>query len=161
MKLRRAVYVQIVRLQKISGPASLVLLVVNLAVSAWSLLEWRGWNARVAIPSLAVLLFFTVLAVANVMARWRMYVAERGAMVRHNPAEVYAFTPFQEVMFRHQVLPALRTQAATAEATGADASELRQEVERLSGWVERGYIPYEEYPEHLRGYYLHGQGGRL
>lgn len=152
----------LIRLRKTGGLVSLGLLTVNQALLIAQTVAWRGFNPWIVVPSVAFLLF--TLAIAISYAVWILgdgYHAETAAQVAHNPTQTYAYNPFQQVEHKQLRIPKLRAIAAIAEDHDPEAAaELREAIDRWERWVDLGYIPRDEYPEHLLHHYL-SDGGRL
>lgn len=156
MKIRKFIQRQIYRLQKVGTPVSLVLLVMNLSLSILSFMTWRGVNPYLTALIIAAGLGLVVTAFANFyIVVMRMHVAERRAIIDHDPVQVYAFLPFQAAIALNNQVPMMR-----AIARQTKDEDLADAADRLERWAKTGYIPKEEYPAELSEYYRR-QGGKL
>lgn len=156
MKIRWAIQRQVYRLQKVAAPVSLLLLILNLALTLTGLIAWRGLHPYAIVALSVTVLAVLVLGFANFYVLvLRMHVAERRAIVDHDPVQVYAFLPFQAALTLNNQVPMMR---ALAKQTGDE--ELSRAADRVEKWAKGGFIPRDEYPPELAHYYRTG-GGRL
>lgn len=161
MSWKTRVQRQIHRVQKIATLASLSMLGLNLTLLAYQYIEWRGINPYAAIPAIFAALVLLILVAANFwVGVLRMHEHERRSLIEHNPVEVYAMTPYQVVERLTFGLPMLRAQIALHKEFGLDAAPLEDALRQWERWSHLGYIPRDEYPEDLLGYYK-AKGARV
>ncbi len=140
MRIRRAIQRHIFRLQKVSAPVTLLLLVLNLSLTITSLAAWRGIHPyfitaiSVLVISVVVLIFANIYTVVM-----KMHIAERRAFVDHDPYQIYAFQPFQVAVTLNQMVPMMR---AVAKLSGDE--ELLEKAEKMERWAKQGYISKDE-----------------
>lgn len=152
MRIRRFLQRQVYRLQKVAAPLSLLLLIANLSLTFLSLVQWRGLNPYATVSLTIVVLSFAAVLFANIYTvGLKMHIAERRAIVDHDPIQVYAFLPFQSAIMLEQSVPMMK---AIASLTADEA--LKARAEKLERWAKQGFIPREEYPPELAEYYRTG-----
>lgn len=136
----------------IAAVGSIILLMLNLSVSIYDLVEWRGIH-----PYLTITLFFLIgliciwgfaLLYVNVL---KMNKYEKMADSSLNPINVNVLTPFQ-IMWWRTISRALLS---------GDKSEQRQSMEKIDRWTKLGYIPVNDIPDDLKRYCIFGRDERL
>lgn len=142
MKFKEFFQGQVYRLQKIAAPMSLVLLTLNLSLTAYSYVGWRIGNVYLGVGVVFLFVLTTVLFLANANIKiLKMHLAERRVADDHNPRTVYSFTPKEIILQRQIQIPLLRSMGLVKEAA------------RIERWNRLGYIPRDEYDPDLLEYY--------
>lgn len=163
-RIKDAFLRQFVRLRKTAGVVTLGLLIINQALLVAGYVAWRGISIYVIVPSVVLLLGVGAIVLSNVLwLNMGLFHNETSAQVSHNPVNVYALNPFQEMIWRRYNLPELEANAQVAEAVGAHeaADTYRQIRDDWAEWTKLGYIPKDEFPDHLHRHYLNAEGQRL
>lgn len=158
-KIRTAVALQLDRVMKVASVTTVPLLILNLSVSATLLLKWLGGPLWAWVAGCSLVLLVGILVFAHLWTHsFDMVRAMRRAYTVHDPCQVYQLWPYERTMWLNVLIPNLEAQSAIALNVGATkhAEILLEQVGKLRRWEALGFIPREEYPEHLLGYYLHG-----
>lgn len=141
-RIRDRAITQVHRLQRVAAPVSILLLSANLGATAYSFISWRGINAYAGIALMTGATLALALLAANVYtALLRLHESERAAQMRHDPTQIYAFTPFQSMMAMHFQAPLLRQNG-------------RHDLARqLESWALQGFIPRDAFHPDLLHHY--------
>ena len=154
-ELKKKFNVELTKIKQVAMVGSVILLTLNIALTAYPYLAWRGIHPYAGVA----LVFLGILGVIWLLAHVYMNVLEMykeqkmAESVLYNPYAVHQFTPFQEVTWRYYnmtVLKALQSMA-TDDAT---RQRLDNAIDTAENWLSRGYIPRQDFPEHLQKYYL-------
>lgn len=161
---RQTLYNQYVRLDKTKAILMIGLLVLNLSFTVYDFVAWRGLSVYAGVPIISLLIGILAILFANVwVVGFEFYKSEIRANILHNPMQTRALNPWQEQEFRVKRIPELKALRSIAKANGASSeqiAELDESIEKLERWVELGFIPDEDIPEHLEHHML-GEGERL
>lgn len=162
-RFRRFINMQYVKMRRVAAIGSLVLLAINVSFTVYPFLTgiYLFEKSYIGIP----VIFLTIILVIWLMAhiyvnKMEMYRTEQLAEVTLNPYAIYAITPIQEMHFRTKDLPLMRSLREIL-PDGEQKIELEKSIKQVEGWVERGYIPKKEFPEHLERYYITKKENRL
>lgn len=181
--IRKLINMQYVKMKHLSAVGSLVLLTLNLSFVLYPYIEHRlpetYFNiiprAWIGIPTIFFITLLLVWSVAHFyVKKMEMYRTERRADVMFNPYQVYAFQPFWEMWWRDVYVPQMKTQLSLLktlcrkesdkkekEKLQKDISYMEEETKKIENWLELGYIPKKDFPEHLRKYYITKKETRL
>jgi hypothetical protein len=162
--LKQLIFDLYVRVDKARGPIMLGLLAGNQAILIYNLIAWRGVSLYLAVPAILTLLAIAVVLFArfwiDVLSTYKNQVRAETAL---NPKQIYQIPPFQEMAWRHLHIPRMRSHARLLHHAGESylSEEVDREADRLNRWVDLGYIPRDDFPEHLLHHYLADEGERL
>lgn len=135
--------------RRLTGIYTVALLAVNLSFTMYAFLEWRDIHPYVAIPFLTVCIGLLVWLTARlIVVKWEFYKSEKIAQMKYNQFAVYAVQPWENMLLRTLYLPLMRAVADD------DMDELRESIEKIEEWVDRGVIPRDQFPPDLRKYYV-------
>jgi len=159
---------QYVKMKKMAAVGSLILLAVNLAFTVYPYIEFRFpeeiWiipRAWVGVPLVFIFIMILIWFFAHIYIKiFEMYRTETRADMMFNPFCVYAFGPFEEMLWRNVQLPTLEAAWASM-PDGERKDKIKKELDKARKWVEMGYIPKEDFPKHLRKYYITNKQQRL
>ena len=155
-KIRTYFIRQIVKVQRVAGIGSLVLLTINLSLAAYPYVAWRGVNPYFGIICIFMFVIFMVCFLAHIWMNWlEMYRGEAATKVSYNPYQVYTLSPYEEMWFRLWFIPVME------HMIDGDKEKLSSNLVKVKEWVEKGYIPKKQFPEHLLKYYITKKEGRL
>lgn len=162
MNLRKRVMGVLARTQEGATVVALLMQSMTLTLVAFEYIRWRGFNTY-----LGILILFSLI-VTGIMVWGYIYVevfglfkAKKSTVVKMDPVHIYALTPYQEMMLRTANLPQLRHFLAQAQAQGLPTEDLQESITRIERWVEKGFIPRADYPDHLRELYYPREGHRI
>lgn len=160
---KQKLYDQYIRVDKTKGILTIGLLVANLSLTLWGLLGW-DWNAFVGVPAIMLILGMAGIVFANVWVDgFEFYKNEKRANVSLDPTQVYQQNPFQEMVWREVQIPNFNAMADILIALDESekAMKYQEQAEKLRDWADKGYIPKDAFPEHLKCHYLSEKGERL
>ena len=181
-KIRKIINMQYVKMKHLSSVGSLVLLTLNLSFVLYPYVEhrlpetiWSIPKAWIGIPTLFLITLLLVWSVAHFyVKKIEMYRTERRADVMFNPYQVYAFQPFWEMWWRDVYIPQMKSQLSVLKTLyrneknhdeknrlESDIKYMDSEIKKVQNWLELGYIPKKDFPEHLKKYYLTKKETRL
>jgi len=166
--IRKFINEQYVKMKRMAAVGSLVLLAVNLSFTIYPYIEHRfpekAWiipRAWIAIPFLLLIIIFIIWIIAHIYIRkMEMYRTESRADQLYNPYAVYAFNPFQEMWWRHVYIPQMKAIHFNMKE-GKEKEEMKNQIEMIQNWLDKGYIPKSDFPNHLKKYYLTKKQQRL
>jgi len=160
-RLRRFTNIQIIKLKKVASVGSLILLILNLSLTIYPFIEHRNIHPYIAVPSLFLMITLIVLLLAHIYLKWLdMYRTEAEAEKYYNPYSVYAFGPWEEMMFRNLWIPLLNTMYLLL-PEGKEKKDVKKILDDLWKWTDLGYIPKSDFPEHLKKFYITSKEARL
>jgi len=160
-RFRRFFNIQVMKLKKVAAVGSLFLLVFNLSLLLYPYIEHRDVHPYVAIPVVFVFIGFVILVFAHVYLRvFDMYRTEAAAERTLDPYMIYAFSPIGEMMLRCVYLPVLYGLYNLSD-DGVDKYKMKGFVDVVENWVSLGFIPKEDFPEHLKRFYVTNKRKRL
>jgi len=154
-EIKKTFNVELTKVKQVAMVGSVVLLTLNIALTAYPYIAWRGIHPYMGVA----LVFLVILGMIWLLAHLYMNVLEMykeqklAENVLYNPYAVHQFTPFQEVTWIHYnlaVLDALRSIAPDEPAR----QRLQDAVDTVERWLSLGYIPRRDFPAHLQKYYL-------
>ena len=145
---------QIVKIKKTAAIGSVVLLVLNLSLNIYPLVEHRNFHPYFMIPLIFLTTLFIVWLGSHLYIRiLGMYKEEALAEKVYNPYNVYAIGPFEEMTYYAIYLPLMEA-CYHLLPTGEQKEKLKEQIETFKHWLELGFIPKEDFPEHLKKYYI-------
>lgn len=160
-RVRRFFNMQIQKLKRVASIGSLILLVFNLSLLIYPYIEHRNVHPYLAIPTIFVLISLLILLLAHAYLKWLdMYRTEQETERYFNPYAVYAFQPWDEMVYRYIHIPMLEA-VYHMQPEGNYKRDLEQLIKKLYRWVNKGYIPKEDFPDHLKKYYITNRQARL
>jgi len=168
-KGRKFINIQYVKMKKVAAVGSMILLAVNLSLTVFPYVQHRfpklvfGLipSEYIGIPIVFIIIVFLILLGAHFYVRkLEMYRTEQMAEVMFNPYSVYALNPFQEMWFRHIDIPMLESLKEVL-PEGEQKKNLEKHLKTVYNWIEKGYIPKKDFPEHLKKFYLTKKEQRL
>jgi hypothetical protein len=158
---RKFINMQYVKLKRTAAVGSLVILTLNLSFSIYPFISHRGIHPYLAIP----ILFLTVMIVLWIAAdfyvrRLEMYRTEFLAERIFNPYSVYAIGPFEEMKYRNMEIPIMEA-LSNLMPNGPGKNDFDKQLENVKKWCDLGYIPKNDFPAHLKKYYITNSEKRL
>lgn len=161
-ELKKKFNVELTKIKQVAMVGSVVLLTLNIALTAYPYLAWRGIHPYAGVALVFLVILGAIWLLAHVyMNVLEMYKEQKLAEnVLYNPYAVHQFTPFQEVTWMYYnmtVLEALQSMA-TDDAT---REKLETAIATAKNWLSRGYIPRQDFPAHLQKYYLTRHEARI
>jgi hypothetical protein len=167
--LRKFLNTQYVKMKRMAAVGSMVLLAVNLAFTVFPYVQHRFDEYLFGfVPStylVITLLFFVIILLiwlgAHVYVRvFEMYRTESVADMMYSPYSIYAMSPKDEIYLRDVNLPMMEAMEKIL-PEGKQKKDLEQEIQKIKNWCEKGFIPKEDFPQHLKKYYLTEKQQRL
>ena len=153
-RIRRWINIQIVKLQQVASVGALLLMILSNALIINQYIVWRGIHPYVGITLVFVGLLVLVLFLAHIYIRMlEMNRTQKRAELELNPYAVYAFGPFEEVLWRTLHIPTLEAAWINIPDDNPKKKEIGELLNKAKKWVDLGYIPREDYPKHLLGFY--------
>jgi len=160
-KIRKFFNEQYVKMKMMAAVGGLILLAVNLSLTIYPYVEHRNIHPYAAIPLIFLGIMFLIWFGSHIyVKKMEMYRTEKRAEVLFNPYTIYAMNPFQEMTFVHLHLPIMESVCATL-PEGEDKEKMKKNVTMIKRWCDKGFIPKEDFPEHLKRYYLTKKQKRL
>jgi len=182
-RLRKFINIQYVKMKQMAAVGSLLLLAVNLSFVIYPYIEHRFPEyiftiiPRAWIGVLIIFMFivFLIWIIAHLyVKKMEMYRTEHRAMIMFNPYQVYAFQPFWEMWWRDVYIPQMRSQLSTLKSLfriekeenekkqlQKDIDYLGVEIKKVQEWLDLGFIPKKDFPNHLKPYYITKKEQRL
>jgi len=188
-KIRNFVNMQYVKMKRMAAIGSLLLLAVNLSFTIYPYVSHRFNNYVFGIPSAwfgVTSIFFLVVFIIWLGSHvytttMEMYRSEKKAEIILNPYQVYAFQPFWEMWWRDIYIPQMKAQLVTLKYLKSieekknkenydtiqyhnitnEINYLESEIKKVENWLDLGYIPKEDFPKHLKKYYITKKQRRL
>ena len=161
MQGRKRVMRMLAHTQEAGAPIQILMQAMTLALVAFGYIAWRGIDPYVGIAVLFVLILAGILSWGYLYVEvLGLFRAKRSSVATMDPVQVYAMTPYQEMMIRTVTLPNLRNNRAIAPQLGIDTSEIDESIRRVEAWQENGFIPKEQFPPELAHHYK-TEGHRL
>lgn len=167
--IRKFVNLQYVKMKRMAAVGGLILLAVNLAFTIYPYIEFRfpeyffGLIPRawVGVPLVLIVIMLLIWLGAHIyVKKLEMYRTEWVAERIYNPYAVYAIGPFEEMLYRTMTIPTLQAAYATM-PEGKEKKEVKEKLEKAKKYVDLGYIPKEDFPQHLKKYYITNKERRL
>jgi len=161
-KIRKFINLQYVKLKKVAAVGSMILLAVNLSFTIFIFLEWRDIHPYIGIPIIFVIVMFVLLGLSHIYVRkMEMYRTEQAAEVLYNPYAVYAFAPFQEMIYSFYAVPMQKAMLKLLPKDSEEYKELKELSKKFENWCKKGFIPKEDFPPKLQKYYITEKQRRL
>ena len=175
-KIRNFINFQYVKMKRMASVGSLILLAVNLSFTIYPYIEHRFSNTILGIPNVYIgipIIFVLVILLiwfgAHVYTvKMEMYRTEAKATITYNPYQVYAFQPFWEMWWRDVYIPQMKTQLVILKELQNKKKGLKDEIDymeneirKVENWLDLGYIPKKDFPQHLKKYYITNKEQRL
>jgi hypothetical protein len=160
-RLRKFVNLQFVKLKRTAAVGSLMILTLNLSFIIYPYIEHRGVHPYIAIPTVffSVILLFWLISHIYVK-KMEMYRTEFLAEKILNPYSVYAIGPFEEMKYMNIDIVLLETLYELL-PEGQKKVALKEHIHKVKNWCRLGYIPKNDFPDHLKKYYLTKTEARL
>ena len=153
-KLRRFVMIQFAKMQKVYMPASLMLLILTNSLLFIPYFENRNIHPYVSVCFISLSLFLLLLIIAHVYVRkLGMNQFQHCADIKLNPFAVNHLSSLDEMRWRTFYIPSMTTQYKILEYLNENDSYLpvlKQEINKIKRWVDLGYIPPDDAPDHLK-----------
>jgi hypothetical protein len=168
-KIRKFLNMQYVKMKRMATVGSLILLALNLSFTIYPYVEFRFPEqifeiiprTYLAIPIIFLIIVFLIWFCAHIyMSKMEMYRTESLADRILNPYAVYAIGPFEEMLYRTMTIPTLEA-SYMAMPEGKEKEEVKKNLEQAKKFVDLGYIPKEDFPKHLKKYYITNKERRL
>ena len=168
-RVRKFLNLQYVKVRRVAAVGSLILLMINLSLTMYPYIEHRFGgdifgipSAYIGIPFLFVFIGVVVLLLAHIyVKKMEMYRTEQHAEIKYNPFSVYAFSPFEEMMYTNSIVPIMRGLLHILPEGSEEQKKLKEETDKFERWCRLGYIPKEEFPKNLMEYYITEKQQRL
>jgi len=166
---RKFINLQYVKVRRVAAVGSLILLMINLSLTAYPYIEHRFGqyifgvpSTYIGIPVVFVLIGVLVLLLAHIyVKKMEMYRTEQHAEIKYNPFSVYAFSPFEEMMYTNSIVPLMKGLVHILPEGSEERKKLKEDAEKFERWCRLGYIPKEEFPQNLMEYYITDKQQRL
>ena len=167
-KFRGFFNTQYVKMKRMAAVGSLVLLAVNLAFTIYPYIEFRFPEtiyslpkAWVGVPLVFIIIIFLIWGMSHIYVRvFEMYRTETRADVLYNPYAVYAMMPKEEMTIRGIYLPIMETNCKLL-PDGVEKEKMKAEIDKVKIWCNKGFIPKDDFPEHLKSMYITDKQKRL
>ncbi|KYK21160.1 hypothetical protein AYK21_05360 [Thermoplasmatales archaeon SG8-52-2] len=160
-RFRKFFNLQYTKIKRTAAVGSLIMLILNLSFTIYPFIEHRGVHPYFAIPIIFLLIFLLVWLAAHIyVKKFEMYRTESLADKIYNPYSVYAIGPFEEMKYRNfdiVIMEALYDNLPD----GSKKHELGEQIKKVKRWCDLGYIPKQEFPQHLKKYYITKKESRL
>lgn len=152
--IKHFLFEQLEKLQQFSAIGMPAMLVINLAISVFNLIKWRGISPYVGISILTFSIMFIYWSMAHlIVKKGETYRSKARAAIKFNPYSIWAISPIQWMLMKHIWVPVLKKQAETKEE--------KAEVAMVENWMEIGYIPKKDFPDNLKKFYMPKKEKRL
>lgn len=140
--------------QHVAVVGSLVLLAINLAMTSYEYMAWRGIHPYIGITVNFVLIMLAIASISYlVVNKFEFYKTMKWAQnVKYNPYGVHQMNPFQEITFYNMHLQNMKALYEIM-PEGEKKEELGKTIEKVETWFDGGYIPRDHFPPHLKKYY--------
>lgn len=159
-RFRKFLNMQYVKMKRMAAVGSLVLLAVNLSFTIYPYVQHRDIHPYLGVPIIFIFIVLLIWLCAHVyVQKLEMYRTESLADKIFNPYTVYQIGPFEEMKYRNMELPIMKSLCDVL--NGDEKKEMEEYVKRVEKWLELGYIPKEDFPEHLKKYYITNKERRL
>lgn len=167
-RFRKFFNIQYAKIKNVAAVGSLIMLALTNAWGIYPYVEYRfprvifGFIPRewIGIPFLFFLILIILWTLAHIYVRkFEMYRTEQRANVFFNPYSVYALSPFQEMWFRDIFLPIMEGIRDTLPVD--KQGNITSEIEKVKTWCDKGIIPKDHFPKHLKKYYITDKETRL
>ena len=156
MNARSILATQLDRVMKVGPVVNLALLIATLSLTFARFVYWRGGPLWAWVAGTGVAVAVAILLFAHIWTnKLDMVRASRRASAIHDPCQVYQIHPYERAIWLNVTIPQLVLQAQIAAKLGLDTSEISAVIGKMRRWEALGYIPRDEYPEHLLQYYWH------
>lgn len=159
-RFRKFLNMQYVKMKRMAAVGSLVLLAVNLSFTIYPYVEHRDIHPYLGVPIIFVIIVLLIWLAAHIyVQKLEMYRTESLADKIFNPYTIYQIGPFEEMKYRNMELPIMKSLCKGLK--GDEKKEMEEYVKRVEKWLELGYIPKDDFPEHLKKYYITKKENRL
>ncbi len=161
-KIRKFFNMQYVKMKRVAAVGSMILLAINLTLTLYQYIEHRDIHPYIGIPILFVAIMLVILLCAHIyVKKMEMYRTEAHAEVVFNPFSVYAFSPFEEMMYTNSIVPIMEAMVHLLPKGSDERKTLDIKSKKFRRWCEMGYIPKDEFPDKLKEYYITNMQRRL
>lgn len=141
---------------KVGPIVNLALLITTLSLTVVRFVYWRGGPLWAWIGAIAVIIVVGILVFAHLWTnKLDMVRAARRASAIHDPCQVYQIHPYERAIWLNITIPRLMMEVEVARKLGIDPGHLLAVIDKMQRWEKLGFIPRNEYPEHLLPYYWH------
>ena len=152
--IRKFINMQYVKIKRMAAVGSLIILTLNLSFSIYPFISHRGIHPYVAIPLIfSIVILFIWIAAEIYVKRMEMYRTEFLAERILNPYSIYAIGPFEEMKYRNMEIPIMEA-LSTIIPKGNGKKAFDSNLQKVKKWCDLGYIPKEDFPNHLKQYYI-------
>jgi hypothetical protein len=152
---------QYVKIKRTAAVGSLIILTLNLSLSIYPFISHRDIHPYIAIPSLFIIVLIIVWIAADIyVKRLEMYRTEFLAERILNPYSIYAIGPFEEMKYRSMEIPIMEALSKLM-PPGVDKKQFDETLMKVKKWCDLGYIPKDDFPSHLKRYYISSTENRL
>jgi hypothetical protein len=167
-KVRKFINMQYVKMKRMASVGGLILLAINLSLTIYPFVEFRFQEYMLGIPRawigipviLLIILFLLWVGSHIYISIMEMYRTEFLAEKILNPYTVYAIGPFEEMLYRTMTIPTLEASYMSM-PDGKEKEGVKKNLDLAKKWVDMGYIPKEDFPKHLKKYYITNKERRL
>lgn len=160
-RFRKILNLQYVKIKRTAAVGSLIMLILNLSFTMYPFIEHRNIHPYFTIPLIFLIVFLLVWLAAHIyVKKLEMYRTESVAEKFFNPYAVYAIGPFEEMKYRNMDLVIMKILHDLL-PEGEKKQKLKEQIEKIRGWCDLGYIPKKDFPKHLKKYYLTNRESRL
>ena len=166
--MKKFINMQYVKMKRMASVFALLMLAFSLSLSAYPYISFRlptfmwGFSTTYfVIPLLFIGIILLIWVLSHIYVRkFEMYKTESLAERVLNPYAVYLFDPFQEMVYRTLMLPTLKASYYSM-PDGLEKQEVKRNLDLITKWLDIGYIPKKDFPEHLKQFYITDKEGRL
>ena len=160
-RIRKFLNMQYVKIKRTATVGGLIILILNLSFTIYPFIEHRNIHIYVAIPILFTIILLLMWLAAHIyVKKMEMYRTEFLAEKILNPYGVYAIGPFEEMKYRNMDL-AIMKELYTLLPDGERKIKFKEKIGKIEKWCDLGYIPKEDFPKHLKKYYITKTESRL
>lgn len=160
-KIRKFINMQYVKIKRTAAVGSLLILTLNLSFSIYPFISHRDIHPYIAIPLIFSIVIFIIWIAAEIyVKRMEMYRTEFLAERILNPYSIYAIGPFEEMKYRNMEIPIMEA-LSTLIPEGNEKNHFENHLHKVKKWCDLGYIPKDDFPNHLKQYYITKTENRL
>jgi len=160
-RFRKFFNLQYTKIKRTAAVGSLIMLIMNLSFTIYPFIEHRGFHPYYAIPIIFFFIFLLVWLAAHIyVKKFEMYRTESLADKIYNPYSVYAIGPFEEMKYRNIDIVIMETLYDILPDSNKK-QVLGEQIKKVKRWCDLGYIPKQEFPQHLKKYYIKKKENRL
>lgn len=151
-KIKRFIGRLLIRIRRISGVASIGLLILTNSLLLFSYIQWRAINPYVGIILISIGLTLLVLFAAYIyLDKLHMFKAEKDAEMPYLPGNVFLLTPYEQMMNKYSFVPMMEFMLKPNEE---NRKKLEKGLKYYKIWTDKGVIPKKHMPKKLWKYYI-------